>query len=176
MTVYGQTEVTRDLMQARTALELPIVYEASDVGLSGFDGKSPEVTYAKDGVTHTLRCDYIAGCDGYHGVSRAIVPEQAVTCYERVYPFGWLGILADTPPVSHELIYTNHARGFALCSMRSPTRTRYYVQCSLEDKVQSSGSGLEFILFQCRKLRTEQIYRPRFHPFPRKRSQGQMPT
>lgn len=137
VTVYGQTEVTRDLMQARTALELPIVYEASDVVLSGFDGTSPEVTYAKDGVTHTLRCDYIAGCDGYHGVSRASVPEQAVTSYERVYPFGWLGILADTPPVSHELIYTNHPRGFALCSMRSPTRTRYYVQCSLEDKVEN---------------------------------------
>lgn len=137
VTVYGQTEVTRDLMQARMALELPIVYEARDVVLSGFDGTSPEVTYAKDGVTHTLRCDYIAGCDGYHGVSRASVPEQAVTSYERVYPFGWLGILADTPPVSHELIYTNHPRGFALCSMRSPTRTRYYVQCSLEDKVEN---------------------------------------
>ena len=137
VTVYGQTEVTRDLMQARTALELPIVYEAKDVVFSGFDGDSPEVTYVKDGVTHTLRCDYIAGCDGYHGVSRASVPDQAVTCHERVYPFGWLGILADTPPVSHELIYTNHARGFALCSMRSPTRTRYYVQCSLEDKVEN---------------------------------------
>jgi p-hydroxybenzoate 3-monooxygenase len=137
VTVYGQTEVTRDLMQARTALELPIVYEARDVVLSGFDGESPEVTYVKDGVTHTLRCDYIAGCDGYHGVSRASVPERAVTCHERVYPFGWLGILADTPPVSHELIYTNHARGFVLCSMRSPTRTRYYVQCSLEDKVEN---------------------------------------
>jgi p-hydroxybenzoate 3-monooxygenase len=137
VTVYGQTEVTRDLMQARTALDLPIVYEARDVVLNGFDGESPEVTYVKDGVTHTLRCDYIAGCDGYHGVSRASVPEQSVTCHERVYPFGWLGILADTPPVSHELIYTNHARGFALCSMRSPTRTRYYVQCSLEDKVEN---------------------------------------
>jgi p-hydroxybenzoate 3-monooxygenase len=137
VTVYGQTEVTRDLMQARTALDLPIVYEARDVVLNGFDGESPEVTYVKDGVTDTLRCEYIAGCDGYHGVSRASVPEQSVTCHERVYPFGWLGILADTPPVSHELIYTNHARGFALCSMRSPTRTRYYVQCSLEDKVEN---------------------------------------
>jgi p-hydroxybenzoate 3-monooxygenase len=135
--VYGQTEVTRDLMQARTALELPIVYESKDVALHGFDGESPQVTYVKDGVTHTLRCDYIAGCDGYHGVSRASVPEQAVSCHERVYPFGWLGILADTPPVSHELIYTNHTRGFALCSMRSPTRTRYYVQCSVEDKVEN---------------------------------------
>ena len=135
--VYGQTDMTRDLMQARSVLELPIVYEAKDVALHDFDGDAPSVTYVKDGVTQTLRCDFIAGCDGYHGVSRASVPTPALTCHERVYPFGWLGILADTPPVSHELIYTNHARGFALCSMRSPTRTRYYVQCSLDDKVES---------------------------------------
>jgi p-hydroxybenzoate 3-monooxygenase len=135
--VYGQTEVTRDLMHARTAHDLPIVYEAKDVALHGFDGASPSVTYVKDGVTHELHCDYIAGCDGFHGVSRASVPADALTCHERVYPFGWLGILADTPPVSHELIYSNHARGFALCSMRSATRTRYYVQCSLDDKVEA---------------------------------------
>src|SRR5207247_2317881 len=94
-------------------------------------------TYTRHGESHELRCDYIAGCDGYHGASRASVPAGAIHTYERVYPFGWLGILADTPPVSHELIYTNHARGFALCSMRSPTRTRYYVQCSLQDKVEN---------------------------------------
>jgi len=135
--VYGQTEVTRDLMHARTAHDLPIVYEAKDVALHGFDGDTPSVTYVRDGVTHELRCDYIAGCDGFHGVSRASVPESAVTHHERVYPFGWLGILADTPPVSHELIYSNHSRGFALCSMRSNTRTRYYVQCSLDDKVEA---------------------------------------
>ena len=136
VTVYGQTEVTRDLMHARAELGLPTVYEAKDVALRGFDGTTPEVTYVKDGVKHTLQCDYIAGCDGFHGVSRASVPAQAITCHERIYPFGWLGVLADTPPVSHELIYANHARGFALCSMRSPTRTRYYVQCSLDDKVE----------------------------------------
>jgi p-hydroxybenzoate 3-monooxygenase len=134
--VYGQTEVTRDLMQAREAAGCTTVYEASEVALHGFDGQAPSVTYMKDGRRHTLHCDYIAGCDGYHGVSRASVPAAAVTAYERVYPFGWLGVLADTPPVGHELIYSNHARGFALCSMRSATRTRYYVQCSLEDKVE----------------------------------------
>jgi p-hydroxybenzoate 3-monooxygenase len=139
--VYGQTEMTRDLMRARSVLELPIVYEAKDVELHDFDGDTPHVTYVKDGVTQTLRCDFIAGCDGYHGVSRASVPASALTCHERVYPFGWLGILADTPPVSHELIYTNHPRGFALCSMRSATRTRYYVQCALDDKVGNWSDG-----------------------------------
>jgi p-hydroxybenzoate 3-monooxygenase len=94
------------------------------------------VTYVKDGQTHTLQCDFIAGCDGYHGVSRKSVPEGAVTEYEKVYPFGWLGILADVPPVSHELIYANTERGFALCSQRSATRSRYYVQCSLDEKAE----------------------------------------
>jgi p-hydroxybenzoate 3-monooxygenase len=131
VTVYGQTEVTRDLMEARRAEGLTTVYQASDVALHDFDGASPHVTWTRGGSTHTLQCDFIAGCDGYHGVSRA-----SVRTFEKVYPFGWLGILADTPPVSHELIYSNHARGFALCSMRSPTRTRYYVQCPLEDKVE----------------------------------------
>ncbi|GEM_PF-1445978 len=133
--VYGQTEVTRDLMEARKALELPIVYEAKDVALHDFDGSAPRVTYTHNGVSHELHCDYIAGCDGYHGASRASVPASALTICERIYPFGWLGILAGTPPVAHELIYSNHARGFALCSMRSATRSRYYLQCSLDDKV-----------------------------------------
>ena len=132
--VYGQTEVTRDLMEARRAHNLPTVYEARDVAPRDFDRASPIVGYTKDGQRHELQCDFIAGCDGYHGVSRASVPESAITTYERVYPFGWLGILANTPPVSHELIYSNHERGFALCSMRSTSRTRYYIQCSLEDK------------------------------------------
>jgi p-hydroxybenzoate 3-monooxygenase len=136
VTVYGQTEVTRDLMDARREASLTTVYEASDVALHGFDGTTPSVTYSSDGIAHTLHCDFIAGCDGYHGVSRASVPSDALRTYEKVYPFGWLGILADTKPVSHELIYSNHERGFALCSMRSPTRTRYYVQCPLDDKVE----------------------------------------
>jgi len=140
VTVYGQTEVTRDLMEARRTAALTTVYQAGHVTLQGFDGAAPQVTYttgcARDRTEHTLHCDFIAGCDGYHGVSRASVPSGALCTYEKVYPFGWLGILADTPPVSHELIYSNHARGFALCSMRSPTRTRYYVQCSLDDTVE----------------------------------------
>ena len=134
--VYGQTEVTRDLMAARAAAGLPTVYEATDVRLHDFDTDKPRVSYRRDGVEHTVACDFIAGCDGYHGVSRASVPAGAIRTYEKVYPFGWLGVLSDTPPVSEELIYSNHERGFALCSMRSHTRSRYYVQCSLEDKVE----------------------------------------
>ncbi|ADO69137.1 4-hydroxybenzoate 3-monooxygenase [Stigmatella aurantiaca] len=137
VTVYGQTEVTHDLMDARDALGASIVYEAANVSVHGFDGASPRVRYEKNGQTHEVECDFIAGCDGYHGVSRASVPEASLRTYERVYPFGWLGLMADVPPVSHELIYSNHERGFALCSMRSPTRSRYYVQCSLSDKVEN---------------------------------------
>ena len=134
--VYGQTEVTRDLMQAREAAGLTTVYNAADVTLHDVDGARPSVTYVKDGITQRVECDYIAGCDGYHGVSRASVPAASLQTFERVYPFGWLGVLSETPPVSHELIYSNHARGFALCSMRSTTRSRYYVQCALDDKVE----------------------------------------
>jgi p-hydroxybenzoate 3-monooxygenase len=133
--VYGQTEVTRDLMDARQATGLPTVYEASNVSVQDFDSKHPLVRYEKDGLGHELQCDFIAGCDGFHGVCRASVPESAITHYEKIYPFGWLGVLADVPPVSHELIYANTERGFALCSMRSETRSRYYVQCPLSDKV-----------------------------------------
>ncbi len=132
VTVYGQTEVTRDLMEAR---EGKTIYEAEDVALHDFDGQ-PYVTWRKDGVTHRVDCDYIAGCDGYHGVSRASVPENAIKTFERVYPFGWLGILVDKPPVAHELIYAHHERGFALCSQRSPTRSRYYVQVDAGEKVE----------------------------------------
>jgi p-hydroxybenzoate 3-monooxygenase len=135
--VYGQTELTRDLMAARAASGAKTVYEAEQVTPHDFDGDSPRVTYVKDGVTHEVRCDFIAGCDGYHGVSRASVPATALRTYERVYPFGWLGVLSETPPVAHELIYSNHERGFALCSMRSKTRSRYYIQCSLDDKVEN---------------------------------------
>ncbi|MEO7056576.1 MAG: 4-hydroxybenzoate 3-monooxygenase [Caldimonas sp.] len=134
--VYGQTEVTRDLMEARAAAHLVTVYGAEGVSLHGFDGDAPSVRYTKDGAAQELHCDFIAGCDGYHGVSRQSVPEGALKTFERVYPFGWLGVLSDTPPVSHELIYSNHARGFALCSMRSATRSRYYVQCAQGDRVE----------------------------------------
>ncbi|WP_398470162.1 4-hydroxybenzoate 3-monooxygenase [Tardiphaga sp.] len=136
VTVYGQTEVTRDLMDAREKAGLKTVYDADNVRLHDFDSDKPRVRYEKDGATYELLCDFIAGCDGFHGASRQAIPASAVHTYERVYPFGWLGLLSDTPPVSPELIYTNHARGFALCSMRSPTRSRYYVQCSLDEKVE----------------------------------------
>jgi len=134
--VYGQTEVTKDLMSRRSETSGITIYEAQNVQPHDFDTDQPWVSYQKDGVEHRVDCDFIAGCDGFHGISRASVPDQAIEIYEKVYPFGWLGILADVPPVSHELIYANHPRGFALCSMRSMTRSRYYVQCTLEDKVE----------------------------------------
>jgi p-hydroxybenzoate 3-monooxygenase len=133
--VYGQTELTRDLMDARSACGAVTEYEAEDVALHDFDGAAPRVTWRRQGVTHELQCDFIAGCDGFHGVSRASVPPAALKVFERSYPFGWLGVLSDTPPVSHELIYSNHERGFALCSMRSLTRSRYYIQCPADDSV-----------------------------------------
>jgi p-hydroxybenzoate 3-monooxygenase len=136
VTVYGQTELTRDLMLARAAQGQVTVYEALHVQPLDFDGDAPAVRFRKDGVEHLLRCDFIAGCDGYHGASRASVPASAINTFEKVYPFGWLGVLADVPPVSHELIYAHHERGFALCSQRSRTRSRYYVQCSLQDQAE----------------------------------------
>ena len=136
VTAYGQTELTRDLMEARQAEGLPTVYEAADVSLHGLDGDKPVVRWRHGGQDHELQCDFIAGCDGYHGVSRATVKDK-VTEYEKVYPFGWLGVLADVPPVSpHAIVYGNSERGFSLCSMRSLTRSRYYVQCPLDDKVE----------------------------------------
>jgi len=134
--IYGQTEVTLDLMNARKAAGLTSVYQAADVAPHDFDTDHPRVTYVKDGVTHEIACDFIAGCDGYHGVSRASVKPSAIKTYERIYPFGWLGILSETPPVSNELIYVSHERGFALCTMRSMRRSRYYVQCPLDDRVE----------------------------------------
>ena len=132
VTVYGQTEITKDLMEARAAAGAKSIYEAHDVELHGFDGEHPRVTWNGG---ESLACDFIAGCDGFHGVSRAGVPSGAIQLYERVYSFGWLGVLSDTPPVSEELIYVSHERGFALCSQRSRTRSRYYVQCTLSEQV-----------------------------------------
>jgi p-hydroxybenzoate 3-monooxygenase len=138
VTAYGQTEVTRDLMDARSAAGLDTVYQAANVSVHDFDSSTPRVRYQKDGQNFELECDFIAGCDGFHGVCRASVPEGAVTEYEKVYPFGWLGVLADVPPVSpHSIVYGNSERGFSLCSMRSLTRSRYYVQCPLDDKVEA---------------------------------------
>ncbi|RAZ89425.1 4-hydroxybenzoate 3-monooxygenase [Mesorhizobium hawassense] len=134
--VYGQTEVTRDLMARRESGNCLTIYEAANVRPRDFEA-APYVTYEKDGVTHRIDCDFVVGCDGFHGASRKSVPTKAIRCFEKIYPFGWLGLLADVAPVHHELIYANHRRGFALCSMRSMTRSRYYVQCSLDDKVEN---------------------------------------
>ncbi|RMN68690.1 4-hydroxybenzoate 3-monooxygenase [Pseudomonas syringae] len=134
--VYGQTEVTRDLMAARAATGAMTIYDAADVKAHDLKSDSPYLTFVKDGETVRLDCDYIAGCDGFHGVSRQSIPADALKVFERVYPFGWLGVLADTPPVNEELVYANHLRGFALCSMRSAIRTRYYVQVSADEKVE----------------------------------------
>ncbi len=142
VTAYGQTEVTRDLMTARAASGLDTVYEASDVSVHDFDGASPRVAWKNDGpngkISQELQADFIAGCDGFHGVCRASVPQGAIAEFERTYPFGWLGVLADVPPVSpHAIVYGNSPLGFSLCSMRSMTRSRYYVQCPIDDKVEA---------------------------------------
>ncbi|OCP19096.1 MULTISPECIES: 4-hydroxybenzoate 3-monooxygenase [unclassified Ensifer] len=134
--VYGQTELTRDLMEQRALTGAPSIYAAANVAPHDFDGQNPYVTYERDGINQRIDCDFIAGCDGFHGISRKSVPEKAIRTFEKVYPFGWLGILADVAPVSHELIYANHPRGFALCSMRSQTRSRYYLQCALNEKIE----------------------------------------
>jgi p-hydroxybenzoate 3-monooxygenase len=133
--VYGQTEITKDLMDGREAVGAPSVYSAHDVALHDVFGAKPRVTYRADGHAHEFECDFIAGCDGFHGISRRSVPADAIASFERVYPLGWLGILSDTPPVSEELIYVRHSSGFALCSMRTPTRSRYYIQCSLAEHI-----------------------------------------
>ncbi len=135
VTVYGQTEVTKDLMHARNEAGLTTFYDSNDVQVHDFYDH-PAVTFTHNGVEYQINCDFIAGCDGYHGVCRASVPQDKIKTFEKVYPFGWLGILADVPPVSDELIYVQSDRGFALCSMRSTTRSRYYLQVPLTDKVE----------------------------------------
>ena len=134
--VYGQTEVTHDLMDARTAAGLPTYYEVADVQVHDFDTLHPRVTFSHQGQAIELTCDFIAGCDGFHGVCRASVPRKSIVEFEKVYPFGWLGLLSDTPPVHDELIYVNSPRGFALCSQRSKTRSRYYLQVPLTDRIE----------------------------------------
>jgi len=135
VTVYGQTSITEDLNETRLKMNGNLVFEAEDVSLQDFGGPHPKVSYRKDGITQEVICDFIAGCDGSHGVSRASVPETEIRIFERVLPFGWLGVLSETPPVADELIYARHETGFALCSMRSKTLSRYYVQCPITDDV-----------------------------------------
>ena len=134
--VYGQTEITRDLMEGREATGGRSIYEATNVQPHDLETDHHYLTFDKDGETHRLDCDYVAGCDGFHGVSRKSIPQDRLKEFERVYPFGWLGLLADTPPVTEELIYAQHERGFALCSMRSETRSRYYLQVPSNEKVE----------------------------------------
>tara|TARA_B110000879_G_scaffold212861_1_gene311434 strand:+ start:3321 stop:4490 length:1170 start_codon:yes stop_codon:yes gene_type:complete len=132
--VYGQTEVTRDLYEAREKADGKIEFNVEDVVIDDAKTDQPFVTYIVDGETRRLDCDFIAGCDGFHGVSRGTIPTDERQEYEKIYPFGWLGIISETPPISHELIYSNSPRGFALCSMRNENLSRYYVQCSLDDR------------------------------------------
>jgi p-hydroxybenzoate 3-monooxygenase len=136
VTVYGQTEVTRDLYAAREGAGAPILFETEDVTIHGADTDAPHITYSIAGEAHRLDCDFVAGCDGFHGVSRATIPGTVLRTFEKVYPFGWLGILSETPPVNEELTYASSERGFALCSMRNPGLSRYYIQCSLDERVE----------------------------------------
>jgi p-hydroxybenzoate 3-monooxygenase len=136
--VYGQTEITYDLMKAHVdEAGGKVYYDAPAIGVEGCETDSPTIIFEQNGQRQELVCDFVAGCDGFHGVARKSVPEDKITTYDRTYPFGWLGILSDVPPVKEELIYANHERGFALCSMRSHTRSRYYVQCDIDDKVEN---------------------------------------
>jgi p-hydroxybenzoate 3-monooxygenase len=134
--VYGQTELTRDLMEASVERGLEVIYGAEDVALHDIDGEAPSVTYRKDGADHGIEARFVIGCDGFHGPSRQAIPKSAASEFEREYPFGWLGILADVPPCNHELIYSHHERGFALASMRSETRSRYYIDVPLTEKIE----------------------------------------
>jgi len=135
--IYGQTEMTKDLIQARLNAGKAIEFEAPALAVEDYRTGTPRIIYEKNGERHEVICDFVAGCDGSHGVSRQSIPAEQLTLFEKVYPFGWLGILAEVPPVNDELIYINHERGFALCSMRSHTRSRYYIQCALEDHVEN---------------------------------------
>lgn len=137
VTVYGQTEITRDLYEARDAMQGAVVDEAVDVALHDLTTDTPWVTYVKDGHKRRLACDFVAGCDGFHGISRRSIPADRLRLFEKIYPFGWLGILSRTPPVSDELIYAGHEDGFALCSMRNPELSRYYVQVPSDEKVET---------------------------------------
>jgi p-hydroxybenzoate 3-monooxygenase len=136
MIVYGQTELTRDLADGRSASGLRTVYQAEAVVPHNFDASSPYVSFRSEGASHHLDCDFIAGCDGFHGISRQSVPQRAIKSFERLYNFGWLGVLADVPPVADEIVYVHHERGFALCSMRSRTRSRHYLQVPISTKAE----------------------------------------
>jgi p-hydroxybenzoate 3-monooxygenase len=139
--VYGQTEVTHDLYDARDRMGGVTIHEAEGVTPHGLDTDSPYVFYTKDGFEQRIDCDYVVGCDGFHGISRKSIPATVLREYERVYPFGWLGVLSQTPPVSHEVLYANHPRGFALCSMRNESLSRYYIQAPVDDPLDKWTDG-----------------------------------
>ena len=143
VTVYGQTEITKDLYDSIEKENGIIINNAKDVLPHEINSKNPFVTFKKDGLEKKITCDFIAGCDGYYGISRSIIPKEVINTYERVYPFGWLGILSETPPVSEELIYANHGNGFALASMRNKNLSRYYIQTNLEDNI-DNWSDIKF--------------------------------
>jgi p-hydroxybenzoate 3-monooxygenase len=151
VTVYGQSEVMKDLAAAATDGDLTVVYDAEAVRLHDIDTDQPFVTWRESGQSRRIDCDFIVGCDGFHGVSRASIPGVERSVFERVYPFGWLGVLAEVPPCDRELIYCSHERGFALASMRSPTRSRYYLQCALDEKIED-GSDERFWDELCLRL------------------------
>lgn len=157
--VYGQTKVTEDLINAHLEAGGIIKYEAPALVVEDCDTAKPRIIYEEDGQRKELVCDFVAGCDGYHGIARKSVPQDKITQFERVYPFGWLGILSDVPPVDHELIYANHPRGFALCSMRSHTRSRYYVQCDINDHVDNWTDGAFWDELR-RRLPSDVVYLP----------------
>ncbi len=135
ITVYGQNEVVKDLISARTETGRPLIFEVSDVSVYGLESEQPAIRFTKDEESFEIRCDFIAGCDGFHGICRESIPASQIHIYERVYPFGWLGILANATPSSPELVYSRHSRGFALFSMRSPSVTRLYLQCAPDEDV-----------------------------------------
>jgi p-hydroxybenzoate 3-monooxygenase len=153
--VYGQTEITHDLMKAHIdEADGLVYYESPAIRVEDYDTESPRIVYEQNGEQKELVCDFVAGCDGFHGVARQSVPRNAIKTFEKTYPVGWLGILADVPPVRDELIYVNHERGFALCSMRSHTRSRYYIQCEMNDKVEN-WTDEAFWAELCRRLPPE---------------------
>ncbi|MEM1039270.1 MAG: 4-hydroxybenzoate 3-monooxygenase [Pseudomonadota bacterium] len=154
--VYGQTEITRDLYDAREACGGAIEFNAENVRIHDAESDRPTVTYSVAGEARSITCDFVAGCDGFHGVSRKTIPEDVRTEYEKVYPFGWLGILSQTPPLNHELIYANSPRGFALCSMRNENLSRYYIQCSAHDKVEN-WSDVDFWTELKRRIPADQV-------------------
>ena len=165
--LYAQHEVLKDLIAARLAAGGQIVFEASDVKLSGIDAANPRLTYTHDGARREIECDFIAGCDGFHGVSRPSIPESIRTEYTRVYPFGWFGVLVEAPPSSAELIYAHHARGFALVSTRSPQIQRLYLQCDPHDNVDNWSEERVWDEFRAR-LATVDGWAPREGPILQK--------